>query len=192
MVAALQNYPLLTFNKPAPIYETNPILKGELVAGQQHSILYYLGRVNDPEYINWETAVSTWVTINGFNPNNFNLTVVASSTPVTYSISNDNSTSSSTPNSTIQIQTTSPSNGDFITNQININSTITSSLDISKVEVYLNNNLIDSKVGDLGTSYIYNSTLTPQGITLQNMLVIRVTDSSGAQTTEQFILFQKQ
>ncbi len=188
MTAALQNYPLLTFNKPAPIYETNPILKGQLIAGQQHSILYYLGRVNDPEYVNWETAVGSWLENNTFNPSNF--TVVSSSTPVTYSASSNNN-STSTPNSTIQIQTTSPSNGDFISNQININSVITSTLHISKVEVYLNSNLIDSKVGDLGTNYTYNSTLTPQGINLQNMLVIRVTDSSGAQTTEQFILFQK-
>ncbi|MCL5224118.1 MAG: penicillin-binding transpeptidase domain-containing protein, partial [Patescibacteria group bacterium] len=190
MSAALANYPLLTFDKPAPIYETNPILKGELVAGQQHSILYYLNRVSDPEYVNWETGISNWLLNNTFNPSNF--TVVASSTPTTYSPATTVTNSSSTPNSTIQIQTTSPTNGEFVTNQININAAITSTVDITKVEVYLNNNLIDSRVGNFGTSYTYASALSPSGIQLQNMLVIRATDSSGAQTTEQFILYGQQ
>jgi hypothetical protein len=152
--------------------------------------LYYLGRVNDPQYINWETGVSSWLQNNSFDPSQF--TVVSPSAPTTSSPSNGGGTSSSTPNSTIEIKAATPNNGDFITNQININAAITSTLGISKVEVYLNNNLIDSKVGSFGTSYAYNTTLTPQGIQLQNMLVIRATDSSGAQTTEQFILFQKQ
>lgn len=190
MVAALQSYPLVTFPQPAPIYETNPILKGELVAGQQHSILYYLGRTNDPEYTNWETAVSNWLQNNTFNINDW--TVAASSTPLMNTPVPPIQDTSSTPNSTIQIEATSPTNGEFVTNQININANISSESNITKVATYLNGNLIDNQVGNFGNNYTYNATLTPSGINLQNMLVIQATDSSGAQTSEQFILFEQQ
>ena len=187
MASALKDRPLLTFNKPDPVYSANPVLNGDLIKGDQHDILYYLGRVNDPQFINWEEGVRLWLQSHAVDFNKFQ---VSTYTPTSTDL---NSTTTNTANTggAIQINLDSPKNGDFITDQINITAGMSSSNVLSKVEIYLNNNLIDSRVGDLGNSYNYAASLAPGGINTQNILVVRATNSSGATSTQQVILFKK-
>ncbi|MCL4530597.1 MAG: Ig-like domain-containing protein [Chloroflexi bacterium] len=187
MAAALKDRPLLTFNKPDPVYSTNPILNGELIKGDQHDILYYLGRVNDPQFINWEAGVKSWLSSNQIDFSKFQV----STSPVVGPLNNPPATTATGASGAIQINLSSPQNGDFITNQINVSAAALSLNTITKIEVYLNNNLIDSKVGSFGNNYTYAASLTPDNIGLQNILVIRVTDSSGANFSKQLILFRK-
>ncbi len=184
MAAALKDRPLTTFNKPDAVYSTNPILRGELAKGDQHDILYYLGRVNDPQYINWEEGVKLWLQSNTVNFGKFQ----TSDYSPQQGISN---TTTPTTGGPIQLNVSSPKNGDFITSQVNISALAESGNGLSKIEVYLNNNLIDSKVGELGNSYNYAASLTPVGLSLQNMLVIRATDANGGSSSKQLILFKK-
>jgi len=162
-------------------------LNGDLIKGDQHDILYYLGRVNDPQFINWEEGVRLWLQSHAVDFNKFQ---VSTYTPTSTDL---NSTTTNTANTggAIQINLDSPKNGDFITDQINITAGMSSSNVLSKVEIYLNNNLIDSRVGDLGNSYNYAASLAPGGINTQNILVVRATNSSGATSTQQVILFKK-
>jgi 1A family penicillin-binding protein len=187
MAAALKDRPLLTFNKPDPIYSTNPILNGELIKGEQHDILYYLGRVNNPQFINWEEGVKLWLQLHTVDFNKFQ---VSTYTP-TQTNPNNATQNTTSADRVIQITINSPKNGDFISDQINITALVASSSTISKIEVYLNNNLIDSKIGDLGNSYNYTTSLAPSGINTQNILVIRATASNSATSTQQVILFKK-
>ncbi len=180
MAKALVGRPLATFPKPSPEPSSNPIIRGELVQGEYHEILYYLGRVNDSQFNNWEVGVRKWLLTNQVNINKFKTTTSA---PIL-------GTAPSAPVGDIGVTINSPGNGGFITDTIAVNAEVYSNNKITKLEIYLNDNLIDSKVGDLEQSYKYTSSLKPNNLDLQNILVVRVTDASGAQSSKQVILYK--
>ncbi|MBS3903657.1 MAG: transglycosylase domain-containing protein [Anaplasmataceae bacterium] len=96
---ALKNYPPEVFARPSPSATTNPIFKGNYAPdGTLHTILHHIDRDNptgppptnpasDPQYINWENGLRTWIGTYGIN-----LPKLPSST---VSSTNSNSTSGS-------------------------------------------------------------------------------------------------
>lgn len=180
MAKALADMPLATFPKPDPESSSIPVVRGELVEGEYHEILYYLNRINDPQFNNWEEGVRLWLLTHQFDINKFKTTT---SVPIT-------GTAPSAPAGNIGVTINSPNNGDFITDTININAEAYSDNKITKLEIYLNNNLIDSKVGDWGQLYKYTSSLKPSNLDIQNILVIRVTNEDGIQSSKQVILYK--
>ncbi len=180
MAKALSNRPLVTFPRPDHESSSNPIIRGELVRGEYHEILYYLGRVNDSQFNNWEEGVKRWLLNNQVNINKFKTTASA---PVI-------ETTTNAPAGDIGLTINSPGNGSFVAGIININVDAYSNNKVSKLEVYLNDNLIDSKVGDFGKSYKYTASLKPNNLDLQNVLVVRVTDIGGTQSSKQVIIYK--
>jgi len=177
---ALANKPLSTFPRPEPISSSNPILRGELIEGEYHNILYYLGRVNDPQFNNWEEGVRSWLIFNQVNLNKFKTT---SSPPVFLS-----SPSASSENINLDLLT--PRNGDFIGDDFVVEANINSVSKITKLEVYLNNKLVENVISDLGNNYSYRSTIKPLNLELQNVLVMRVTNESGLTASKEVIIFK--
>ena len=180
MAKALANRPLVTFPRPDHESSSNPIIRGELVRGEYHEMLYYLGRVNDSQFNNWEEGVKRWLLTNQVNINKFKTTA---SVPVV-------ETTPNAPAGDIGLTINSPGNGGFFTDTIVINAYAYSNNKISKLEVYLNDNLIDSRVGDFGKSYKYTASLKPNNLDLQNVLVVRVTDVVGTQSSKQVIIYK--
>jgi len=65
-----------------------------------------------------------------------------------------------------------------------------SSNEIEKIEVYLNDALVDSSVGGLGEDVDYEISFSESLFNLQNLLVIRVTDNTGYRFEEELILYR--
>src|SRR3989344_4723889 len=61
MSRALPALPVEYFNPPDPVVGNLPILNGEMMEGEYHSILYYLGRQNDSQYPGWEAGITEWL-----------------------------------------------------------------------------------------------------------------------------------
>ncbi|MEK7195655.1 MAG: Ig-like domain-containing protein, partial [Patescibacteria group bacterium] len=180
MAKALVGRPLVTFPKPDPESSSNPMVSGELVQGEYHEILYYLSRVNDYQFNNWEEGVKRWLLTNSVDINKFKATASAPIIGTTPSVSVGD----------VGVTINSPGNGGFVADTITVNADAYSSNKVAKLEIYLNGNLIDSKIGDLGQSYKYIASLKPNNLDLQNVLIIRVTDASGIQSSKQVILYK--
>lgn len=71
----LITHPAENFVKPDPITPDKPVLRGEIIPGENHEILYYINKNdplgepqlnpdNDPQYIMWETGVVNWLSKN--------------------------------------------------------------------------------------------------------------------------------
>ncbi|MCL5006554.1 MAG: transglycosylase domain-containing protein [Patescibacteria group bacterium] len=188
MAKALPYFPMEAFSAPTPVSSSNPVLNGEMVSGQFHNILYYLGRTNDPEFTNWETGVTDWVATHGVDLSKFK--VVPPSALDNSNVAPPPAGTSTASN--IQISISAPQNGSFVAVPLAVDTRIVSALPITKVEVYLNNVLVDSKYGNFGQNYDYSSQLN--GITLdpQNTLVVRATDEGGNFVSQQAIIYSNQ
>ncbi|MBI1838837.1 MAG: transglycosylase domain-containing protein [Candidatus Colwellbacteria bacterium] len=181
MTKALEGVPLSTFPKPDAITSSNPAIRGDLVQGEFHDILYYLGRVNDPQFNNWEEGVKYWLSKNTVDLNRFRLSLdipIIDNNPVPQA-------------GDIQIKLNSPNNGDYMSDNLNIDTLISSKSQITKIEAYFNNELVDSRVGSFGDSYEYKSVIIPSKIEIQNLLVIRAVDSDGSKSTREIIIFRR-
>ncbi|MBT9151339.1 MAG: Penicillin-binding protein 1A [candidate division WS2 bacterium] len=178
---ALAGRMLNTFPRPEPITSPNPVVRGELIEGEYRSILYYLNRINDPQFVNWEMAIFGWLTKNAVDINKFKTTTKSSfgSSPKT------------TSNGSIKMELLKPKNGYFIQDEIDIEAELSSTSKINKLEVYLNNELIESIISDLGTSYSYKTVLRPLNLDIQNLLVIRAANDGGSKVSREVILFKK-
>ncbi|MDO8430003.1 MAG: transglycosylase domain-containing protein [bacterium] len=196
---ALKNRPLISFNKPDPIITKKPVLNGDYITNYKigdhiypnvHSILYYVNK-NDPrgpapkqpgddsQFENWEEPVLRWAenTIPNFNS--------------TYNQLVGQVDTAELVNFQTVINLSSPKNGDFIKSEsIFINSQITSQSDIGKIQLFFNNELADSRVGNFGKSFNYQFNLVPKKINLQNSLKIKVSDSQNNEVTKEIILFK--
>jgi penicillin-binding protein 1C len=172
---ALEGKPLSTFIKPDPIIVSNPILMGKLIKGEFHDILYYLKRIGDPQFGHWEAGVQNWLKTNSVDLSKFSF--------VDSLDSNDSSL-----NGKINIKIASPENGSFFENTIPIRFYVQSDNNIEKVEVYINGGLVDNKI-NLGKSFSYSEDVSPNTIELQNLLLIRVTDSVGGKSEQELIVF---
>lgn len=182
MEKALTNKQLNTFPRPEAVTSANPIIRGELIEGEYHNILYYLGRINDPQFNNWETGVKQWLLSNKVDLNKFKTTTTL---PIL------DSTAEATHSGDIRLNIVNPRNGDFIEGEINIEAELTSTSKITKLEIYLNSELVENALSDLGTSYVYKTTIKPLNIDIQNLLVVRATNEGGFKISKEVILFKK-
>lgn len=183
---ALKQFPADTFTTPSPLKATNSVLQGYLVKGEFHNILYYLGRTNDPEFLNWETGVQSWLGTHSVDASLFPLVDSNQSLNVPPPPAAQNAPGQ------IEINLVSPANGQFIsTSTLEIKAAITSANPLSKVEIYLNNNLIDGQYLNLGRSLNYDKTLTNLNLEPQNSLVLRATDETGYGQSQTAIFYEK-
>lgn len=175
---AIKKYPSETFTRPEPISADLPVLKGEFSEGEPHEILYYLNRLNDSQFNNWEEGLRTWLASNTYNRNKFATAINSAPGTIT---ENDKGG--------ITISVDSPKNGDTISNRLDVSANIASKINISKVETFLNKKLIDVKQGDLGASYQYRASFMLENLDPQNLLTIKVTDSNNLQTERSLIVY---
>jgi len=180
MSRALEGKPLTTFQQPDPTPTDNPALRGELVEGSFRSILYYLGRIGDPQFSHWETGVSYWLQYNSVDTSKFN---IVSADSVGGAASNPSGGS-------IDLSFTSPKNGSFVGDVLNVRFSVNSERDIEKVEVYLNDALIDSLVGGLGKKTSYQKEIKSSSLGLQNLITVRVLDEGGLRAEKGVIVFK--
>ncbi len=216
---ALPTMPAESFNPPEPERVNKPMLNGNHIGyfqadgklyPQIHDILYYvdkrnpLGPIpvrpeNDPQFSNWEQGVLTWAGMTipgGLFGGGYNQPVPPGATLVDTAQgqvgggdSSDNATS--TPESATII-ITSPQSGTFIRgNQIPIEATISCEKEMSKIEIFFNGALIDSRSGNLGLSLHYQSAFSPGAVAQpQNTIRIVATDVSGGSTTREVVVYR--
>lgn len=191
---ALQYRPAQTFNRPAPIPVYNPILRGELDPKNIHNVLHHLNRLNDPQYKNWEIATQYWLKNNPL-PSRISepMYTYAADSPF-FAPSQENQPKRFLPvlaKGNVNLDIVSPRNGEFIVDgTINLTANISADYSINKIEVFFNQRLVESAVGDWGNNHLYQLRFRPTQINLQNSLVVRVTVQSDQQSSKEIILFR--
>lgn len=125
------------FPSPEPVLSDNPILSGKLVDGELHSILYYLGREGDSQYQNWEEGIEAWLSANGKESIRI---------PI---ITNDDLDGGGP----LSIKIDSPKDKSVVKNPFDLEIDIKSEKTLKRVRVYVENDLILSKNGDLGDDF---------------------------------------
>jgi len=189
-----------TFTRPDSVSAEKPILRGESVIKYQvngveypqiHDILYYIDKNNprdpvpqnpldDPQFQNWEEALMEWLRQNLPDFIRYNQTPPGL-------------TQSPGPGQSPKLEITafSPDNGEYVQNTINIKATINSNVNLDKIELYLNNHLIDRKSPESLGIYEYQYQIYSQKFELQNSLKIKITDISGNFAEKEVIIFSQ-
>lgn len=211
---ALKHYTPEPFTRPDPVpYTPKPMLDGQWTWGpvvngaelpQIHSILYYIDRTDplalsrpadpstDSQFENWEAGVTAWARQNVLGFGAYNKPV-----PLGTSFSGQNNTGgvpqnpsgSTSPSGMLSISGISPSSGSFGSSPFTIRATLRSSAGLKRVELYVNHRIINGIdiTGPLyHYIYQYDAPLAPQ-----NLFELRATDSSGAETSQTFIVYSK-
>lgn len=189
-----------TFTRPDLVLAEKPILRGEstitykvdnIEYPQIHDILFYVDKdnpqgptpqdpQNDPQSKNWEEALMEWLKQNLPDFSRYNQTPPGlSSTP-------DN-----TQGSGLEIANLYPKSGDYINGAIDVRATIKSDNNLDKIELYLNDQLVDRKSPNSMGIYEYQYQIISQTIQLQNTLRIRVSDISGNSAEKEVIIFSQ-
>ncbi|OGE84612.1 MAG: hypothetical protein A2846_02815 [Candidatus Doudnabacteria bacterium RIFCSPHIGHO2_01_FULL_49_9] len=170
---AVKKYEPETFNKPEPISADLPILRGEMPPSEPHNILYYLGRLDDSQFKNWEDGVLEWLKTNVFDASRF--------------AAKGDETSLS--GGQINIDIVSPKNGEMINGQIMVAANIKSIAPLDKIYLLFNSVVVDQRIDGLTNEYTYQASVSPSPLNPQNLLEIQVTDKSGLQAKQNLILF---
>ncbi len=180
---ALKGKPLVTFPRPAQTLTNNPVLQGKLIKGEYHSLLYYLNRVTDPQFNHWEVGISLWLQKHTVNTSAFSFVEGGGGGTATRG-------GAPTPDGLINIDIISPKNGDFVSGPIIVNASINSKNKLKRIDLYLNNKLIDSRVEDFGFEAEYKKEFKKEIFDLQNIITVRVTDVSGVKVDSSTIFYQ--
>ncbi|MDD4930789.1 MAG: PBP1A family penicillin-binding protein [Candidatus Colwellbacteria bacterium] len=169
-----------TFIRPEPMTSAIPMVRGELDRTNVHNILYYLNRLDDQQYPNWEEGVQQWLRTN-------NITTLSGPT-----YSYPSGEAPTIPGSgVLTIDLINPKNGDFIDKDQDVIANISDSgPQIKKVELFLNETLIDSKIGELGANLQYSFKLNLNILKSQNKLIIRATNGADTQTEKEVIVYR--
>ena len=198
---ALKDKPSEIFLRPDPVVASKPILRGEFAADNQlHNILYYVHKnnpqgpyptqpENDPQFKNWEDAVLEWGAQNIPNFTSYN------QGPIDWS--NYASLPQNQANQ-IAVLITNPKSGDFIRSnnlndsqaELNIEARISSVQQITKIEVFFNNQLIDQRNISYGNDYYYSFRTTVFNLDLQNKLTIKASSAAGVFKEESVIVYK--
>lgn len=181
---AVKKRPNESFIEPQPVSADIPILRGELDRTNVHNILYFLNRLDDPQYQNWEEGVQGWL------KNNLNSSIFESlqSHNSGLQISEGITGSNTLPGITL----ISPKNGDFIGEDSKVEALLRSDSPIQKIGLYLNGNLVGEAIGG-GTEINYQS--LPLGIfsgqlKQQNVLKLRIADAEGKISEKEIIVYR--
>jgi 1A family penicillin-binding protein len=189
-----------TFTRPDLVLAEKPILRGEstitykvnnIEYPQIHDILFYIDKdnpqgptpqepQNDPQFKNWEEGLMEWLKKNVPDFSRYN------QTPPGLSSAPDNS-----PGSGLEISNLSPQSGDYVSNIIDVKAAIKSNNNLDKIELYLNDQLVDRKSPNSMGVYEYQYQITNQTIQLQNVLRIKISDTSGSSSEKEVIVFSR-
>ena len=183
MVEALKTQPSETFARPDQIYADKPILNGQYVINNQiHDTLYYINKNNplgpaptdpsaDSQFENWEKVVLEWVQQ---NPSVIQLA----------------QSQANLATNAIVIDLNSPHNGDFVSSPMTVDAKIKSPTDISKIEIYFNNQLVLQNTGNFGKDYAYQYQISPD-LELQNLFKFKVYNISNQTLEKEVIVFKR-
>lgn len=198
MREALKDRPSEVFVKPEPVTSSKPILRGDYTADRQlHTILYFVDKNNpqgpfpvhpekDSQFTNWEEGVLAWAQTNIPDFGSYN----------TETFDSTRYTSTNSSAARISLTILSPHNGDFLKpsnssqSPLEVTAQITSPQSIAKIEALFNGQLIDQRNMPFGTQYAYSLNTNVNNTELQNKLVLRVTDTTGATQEQSVILFK--
>ena len=172
MSRALPTLPVEHFNRPDPVVGSSPVLNGQLIEGEYHDILYYLGRQNDSQYPLWEAGVKAWL-ISNPKPTRFP-TVKAGSEVKT--------------SSDLEIEFLAPDNGDKVNQAFVLRAKVSGKKNITAAKVYLDNSLKVDYSGDFGKSFSIEEDLVGSGA-LQSRIRIDVEDEDGNSDSSEIIVF---
>lgn len=176
---AVRTRPNEPFPKPEPQGTTIPILRGEIDKENPHNILFYLNRLDDPQYFNWETGVQEWLRTH----------ILPEISIPTYSYAEGEETPDSV-RSGLKIEFLNPKNGDFITGDTLFQSKITSIEDIVRIETYVNDRLIDIIAANSGKNINYQKIIPFYEFKNQNRVVIKIIDSLGNSGERELIVYR--
>lgn len=164
------------FPRPEPIITNKPILNGQYIINNQvHDTLYYVSKNNpqgpaptdptaDSQFENWEKPVLEWLQK---NPDRI-----------------------AALNNLSGIELISPKNGGFVENNFNVNFKVKNDDEITKMEIYLNNQLIEQKLNNFGKEFNYQTTISAD-LNLQNGLKIKIYAAGNQSLEKEVILFKK-
>jgi len=176
---ALTGKPLSTFIRPDPVFSDNPVLRGQLINGSLHTILYHLGLQTDPQFNNWEVGIRGWLQNNSVDERRF---------PLVEASESGNSSLGTSGN--IDIDILSPENGSFVSQNVSLQIKVSSDNPIDSVEIYLNGGLIEMETDNLDESFTYKADVPFNLLDLQNLIMIRVTDDEGFVSESEVIVFR--
>lgn len=205
--AALPRYPAETFVKPDPVpLSPKPMLNGQsefipTIRGQQypqiHSILYYVDRTNptgpvpenpasDQQFMNWEIGVQEWARTHVPQYQLYNQ-------PLPEPVDFFSSSSSALPigsvgDPSLSISNMKPASGSFVGSSFVLEADIHASNNLSKIELYMNGNLVNAfsvSVSQFHYAYSHNGPLEPQ-----NVFELRATDATGKTASGSVIVFR--
>lgn len=202
MREALKNRPLVSFNKPDPYESQKPMFNKEYIVNykvgaqtypQIHDILFYIDKKdptgpqplqpeNDSQFKNWEDPVLQWAQM---NVPNFSQIY---NRQIPLGAQTDATTVSSADMPVINLLT--PKNGEFINSSTQVSAEITSSVDISQIQLIFNNEMMDNRVGLLGKNINYQFNLIPKNPLPQNSLKLKVTDNQNREVIKEVIIYK--
>ena len=172
MSQALPKLPVETFNRPDPVSGNHPMLNGKIIEDEYHSILHYLDRVNDSQYINWENAIDNWLSI---NPEPKNIPSVDSD-----DVGKDK----------ISIDFIDPENGDSVDNSFLLEAEIESDEDIKRIRVYLDGDLVFNRSGNLDNDFLLKEEIDLEEGKLQSSIRVEVEDEDDNELEEEIVVYQ--
>lgn len=191
MAEAIKNLPPETFNRPDQNNPQKPILAGNYTNNKQiHAILYYVDRrdptgappanpFNDSQFSNWEYGVLAWAKNNIPDFAGYNQTVQAGGI------------STATANTPPDIEIQNPAAGSFISNQVNINASISATAPIAEIKVYFNGQLINSFGAGGSANYNFIWSFNPLNMQPQNMLQLEVIDQNNLSSKKGIIIYSQ-
>ncbi len=175
---AVKIRPNETFSDPEPIAVDLPIMRGEIDRNNIHNILFFLNRLDDSQYNNWEEGVQNWIRTN----------VIPDISASSYSYAAGQNPSVKKGN--VSIALISPLNGDFIKADSTVFAEAESNEGISKIEIYLNNNLIGFQGGNLGNKFNFSVLIGNLTLKSQNIITVKATDNSNMTAEIEVIVFR--
>jgi 1A family penicillin-binding protein len=171
--------PVESFPSPEPTSSDNPVFSGKLIKGEFHSVLYYLEKMNDPQYQNWEAGIRAWLSVNG-----------EAAIKIPFALEESSGSTGPVSSDKLEISFVSPQDGDGVDQEFLLIADVVSPEDLKRVKVYLNGVLTVSKSGDLGSSLRLEENIKVEGSSLRNRLVIEATDEGGDLRREEIVVYR--
>ena len=168
-----------TFTEPEPIEADLPIMRGILDKTNVHNILFFLNQHNDTQNNNSKKGDQSWIKKN-----------VIPDISGTSSYSYASGQNPSVKKGNVSVSLISPLNGDFIKSNTVAFIEAASDKGISKIELYLNNELIGSQNSNMGNKFTFFVPIGNFPLKSQNSLVAKATDNSNTTAETEVIVFR--
>ncbi|MDD5430979.1 MAG: transglycosylase domain-containing protein [Candidatus Pacebacteria bacterium] len=202
MKEALKKMPTVSFNKPDPVFNDKPVLRGDYIVNfkigdqaypQIHNILYYVDKENpkgarpqdpghDSQFENWEVPVLDWARKNIPNFDGMYNQMVPQGVDSSAEVENRQPA----------IEWLVPQNGAIAKDgdSILVQARITSYFDLAKVELYFNDALVVAQTGIGGKDFTFQHIFKPIVLNTQNSLKIKTYDTQNNSKESSVIVFK--